>query len=200
MLHEETMRPPIDQITKFHRRRKRKYKDVKQEIDNELSNKEYEKRKNPFKIITVSSSAFAPDSEKNNDPELTPFLKIEPEDSSLISPNNEQSLGMGKVSKDVKQERNRICARECRLRKKLHLENMEKENRMLRKEIARCCKELSMYKAKEEAGLISDVNINAIITNSIDKLKTDNNNTKELFDNYMVKLVYKTLERKYREC
>jgi len=194
LFHEEIIHPPIDQATHLHERKKRKYEDATNGIDIKL--KECKKRVNPFKIITVSSSAFTPISEKSKEAEsvsITP-LKIESESVLLKSPSNEQYLEMQKMIKNAKQERNRVCARECRLRKKLYLEKIEKENKMFRKQIAKYRKELNIYKAKEEARLISDVNINEMISDSIEKLRTDNNNTKELLDNYIVSLAYKSLE------
>jgi len=199
LFHEEIIHPPIDQATHLHKRKKRKYEDGTNGIDIKL--KEYKKRVNPFKVITVSSSAFTPISEKSKEAEsasITPF-KIESESVLLKSPSNEQSLEMEEMIKNAKQERNRVCARECRLRKKLYLERIEKENKMFRKQIAKYRKELNIYKAKEEARLISDVNINEIITDSIEKLRTDNNNTKELLDNYIVSLAYKSLEGECRK-
>eukprot|EP00826_Nyctotherus_ovalis_P018272 TRINITY_DN15453_c0_g1_i11.p2 TRINITY_DN15453_c0_g1~~TRINITY_DN15453_c0_g1_i11.p2 ORF type:complete len:135 (-),score=32.96 TRINITY_DN15453_c0_g1_i11:788-1192(-) len=118
---------------------------------------------------------------------LSPF-KPEGEDTPLKLHSNEASLA-DQMSRNEKQERNRVCARKCRLRKKLYLENIEKENRELKNEIIKYRKELSAYKAKEEAGLLASLNIDAMIEHSFERFKTalsSAGSTKEVHINYMV--------------
>jgi hypothetical protein len=141
--------------------------------------------KSPFKIITKQWDAK---SEKSKEVQ-TPPKQIENDSSKQA--DNEQTLTpqlkTEQTTKNEKQERNRVCARKCRLRKKLHLENIEKENKILRAEVIKYRKELNTYKTKEEAGLLGSLSINTIKSETVEKLKARTTaNSKELLNNYMV--------------
>lgn len=148
--------------------------------------------KHPFKIITEMQTL----DDRSKEVQLFP-LKVETESAPLKLINNELSSSSELVPKNEKQERNRICARKCRLRKKIYLESIEKENRILKDEIIRYRKELNAYKAKEEAELLKNLSINTIKTDSIEKLKTNSTATpKEMLHNYMVIKFIKNVDRK----
>lgn len=201
LLHEEGINLPVA-YDKDANKRKRKKIDEVAEIKDTLkacdTNSGEKARKNnprlkafkkPFKVITLPSDMYTPSSDisKEMSGPLSPF-RPEDGDALLKSPSNAPSLAE-QMCRNEKQERNRVCARECRLRKKLYLENIEKENKMLKNEIIKYRKELSVYKAKEEAGLLATLNIDAIIEHSFDKLKTalsSAGSAKEVYNNYMV--------------
>lgn len=147
--------------------------------------------KHPFRIITEMQT---PD-DRLKEVQLPP-LKVETESPPLKSVNNELSLSSELIPKNEKQERNRVCARKCRLRKKMYLETIEKENRDLKDEIVKYRKELNAYKAREEAGLLNNLSINAIKTDYLEKLRTNNTATaKEMLHNYMVTQFIKNVGR-----
>lgn len=50
----------------------------------------------------------------------------------------------------IKLERNRISARECRIRKKIYVANLEQQMKELKLELNQCRKELHEYKTKEQ--------------------------------------------------
>jgi len=132
--------------------------------------------KTPFKIV---NEQYGAESDKNKEIQ-SPFKQTE--NNSIKPTNNEEQ-----IPKNERQERNRVCARKCRLRKKMYLQNIEKENRMLKNEIIKYRKELNTYKAKEEAGLLGSLTINTMKSEAIEKLKVrDTVNAKELLNSYMV--------------
>lgn len=55
-----------------------------------------------------------------------------------------------KMSDELKQEKNRLCARKCRMKKKEYVKNLEDEIERLRNELSECRKELCEYKNKEK--------------------------------------------------
>lgn len=184
LLQEEEMNASIEYGKRPHKNRKRKNNKVTHinEILKESTlsklKKDNETIKNPFRIITLPSRQNTPSSGVNK--ELSSLSNGE----VSKSPINEQSLEQEQMMKQEKQERNKECARACRQRKKIYLESIEKENRRLRKELIRYRKELSVYKSKEEAGLLSNLDSSAMITNSIEKLNISKN--KESLDDHMV--------------
>jgi len=95
-------------------------------------------------------------------------------------------------SKKTKQERNRLCARECRLRKKVYLESMEAQVKILRKELAECRKELEKYKEQANEKILEKNNIMQKAIDPFKKFLEENKETKteiyarDLIKNYIV--------------
>lgn len=99
------------------------------------------------------------------------------------------------LTEQAKLERNRICARECRERKKVYLKSLELQIKDLQKEVQECRKELNKYKQKEQEEFFTQFNnqgaplnyLNPAITN-ITEIST--NNRLEL-DKYIVIFIIK---------
>ena len=88
----------------------------------------------------------------------------------------------------VKLERNRICARECRMRRKEQIKNMESQLKELRIELDICRKELNKYKEKEEQNYFSyfDVKDAFPVPEKPDLNVKEGNNAKKLLNNDIV--------------
>ncbi len=97
----------------------------------------------------VSQADARPDEVQKDD--RSPRKRKGPEEE----PDAEESEG----ERRAKQERNRVCARECRKRKKQYMETMEEQVKVLRTELAECRKELAVLRAKEQQGLFSQFSV-----------------------------------------
>lgn len=81
--------------------------------------------------------------------------RLKPEDDS-------ESPTISLMEKD-KLERNRICARECRRRKKIYVKNLEQQIKNLKNELVECRRELSSYKVKEQEEFFSQFNMEEVL-------------------------------------
>jgi len=76
-----------------------------------------------------------------------------------LRPEEDFENMLSNLSEKDKLERNRICARECRKRKKIYVKGLELEIKNLRSELVECRKELSRYKLKEQEKFFSQFNM-----------------------------------------
>ncbi len=139
----------------------------------------------PFQKSTFSKAEMPPQPPKKQKEKAV--KRVKPESASSIGSGDDEE------SRKAKQERNRVCARECRKRKKMYLENMEAQVKALREELMECRKELARYKAKEQEGVLARFNDTQLLSDAFRKVeintgkgKGGENNPKELLKQYMV--------------
>ena len=101
--------------------------------------------------------------------------RVKPEDNSEgIKLDSLIESGSDEETKKTKQERNRVCARECRKRRKQYLESIEGQVQQLREELVACRRELQRYKAREQEGLLSQFSNNdSLLSESIKELEKE---------------------------
>jgi hypothetical protein len=114
---------------------------------------------------------FLPDSNYNENMNHYPERISDPNDADK---NFSSSKDIQKKSqKEIKQERNRVCARECRKRKKQYMNRLEDEVRLLKQELLTCKKELEILKSKQRLGLFGEYGFLKQNQNMKDKILED---------------------------
>eukprot|EP00826_Nyctotherus_ovalis_P048845 TRINITY_DN5800_c0_g1_i1.p1 TRINITY_DN5800_c0_g1~~TRINITY_DN5800_c0_g1_i1.p1 ORF type:complete len:276 (-),score=45.90 TRINITY_DN5800_c0_g1_i1:81-908(-) len=82
------------------------------------------------------------------------------------------------LGEKIKLERNRISARECRMRKKIYVTNLEEQIKNLKKELQECRRELSGFKQREEHHLFGQLSIQDLTQESFNPLSASPDNKK----------------------
>lgn len=106
-------------------------------------------------------------------------LKAE-EDFEFSEESVGDSLGMNKL------ERNRICARECRRRKKIYVKSLEQQIKSLKNELIECRRELSSYKYEEQKKCFDQLNMESILPDNPTLADKQMANSKRLITKYIV--------------
>lgn len=89
----------------------------------------------------------------------------------------------------MKLERNRISARECRLRKKMYVANLEHQIKDLKLELNQCRKELREYKTKEQQQLLTNFKTSEVTLENLNPSFTkedEKSNTRNQLNSYFV--------------
>lgn len=98
-----------------------------------------------------------------------------------------QANTCGKSINKTRLERNRKSARECRMRKKMYVKNLEIQIKCLQRQLLECQKELNNYKVKEQQSFFAQFN-----NQDIPKIDPDSStsyetsNSRQSLNNYIV--------------
>ena len=164
-----------------------KHEDDKLDYDNNSLNLSPETSTNPC-VLKDSESEILTSKESTelhmclSEEKLRTKKRFKPEPFNLdIDPKNN-------YIEKVKLERNRICARECRMRKKEYVKQMEIKIKRLQNEIVECHKELNKYKNREQQSFFNQINMKEVDPNDIDIDMGDQGspNSKKLLNDYIV--------------
>jgi hypothetical protein len=93
------------------------------------------------------------------------------------------------LDEKTKLERNRISARECRIRKKLYMVNLEQQIKSLRMELHECRRELNEYKTREQQRLFTEFRTQQLNLENLDPKFTeraDNLTNRKILESYIV--------------
>jgi hypothetical protein len=110
---------------------------------------------------------------------------------SVIGKRSRPNDDFDGLSEKDKLERNRICARECRKRKKMYIKSLELQMKSLKSELIECRRELSTYKLKEQEKFFGQFSVKMELPETPNPTVPDKQiaNSKRLIKKYIVRLV-----------